>query len=80
MTFSVGDQELANFRSKYAAVHPLAFQRSLERASSALELFEMLEGVPSGCPFSWDEKSRSWTKDEDVMAVESLKSMKKGNR
>jgi hypothetical protein len=77
MSFAIGDQELSNFRAKYAGVHPLVFQRSIEKAVSALDLFEILETIPSGPPFSWDEETRSWVSDEDIMVTERLKSMLK---
>lgn len=77
MTFAIDDEALANFRSKYARIHPLVFQRSLERASSAIQFFEILEGVPSRPPFSWDDSKGAWVRDDDIMAVQSLKSIRK---
>lgn len=77
MSFAVGEKELLNFRSKYSAVHPLVFHRSLEKATSALDLFEILESIPSKAPFSWDDDAHSWVAVEDFMAVERLKSMLK---
>ena len=75
MTFLMDEATLANFRARYSEVHPLVFQRSLEKASSALDLFEILQTVPSLPPFSWDDSKRSWSRDEDVMATGSMKSM-----
>lgn len=74
MRLKIDDAALANFRAKYADVHPLAFHRSLERAGTALELFEILESMPSP-PFSWDDSKKSWVRDEDVMGVEGMKAM-----
>lgn len=74
MNLKIDEASLANFRSKYSDVHPLVFQRSLERAGSALELFEILESLPSP-PFSWDESRRSWMRNEDVMGLEGMKAM-----
>lgn len=74
MTLEIDESALANFRAKYSGVHPLAFQRSLERAASAIELFEILESMPRP-PFSWDDSKRSWVRDEDVMGVEGMKAM-----
>lgn len=79
MTLKIEDAALANFRAKYSHVHPLAFQRSLERAGTALELFEILESMPLP-PFSWDESRRSWVRDEDVMGVEGMKAMGRKRR
>lgn len=77
MTFFIDEAALANFRAKYASVHPLVFQRSLERASSLMDLFEILEGLPEEPPYSWDDSRRSWVRDEDIMATQALKSMRK---
>jgi len=77
MSFAVGDKELSNFRSKYSHVHPLVFHRSLEKATSALDFFEILESLPSGYPFSWNDETRSWVVDYDVMGAERLKSILK---
>lgn len=71
----IDDRTLSNFRAKYASVHPLVFQRSLDRANSALELFEILESVPQSAPFSWDEGSRSWRSDEDMTGVAAMKTL-----
>ena len=77
MSFPIGDDEISNFRSKYASVHPLVFHRSLEKANSYLDLFEILESLPKKPPFSWSEEKRAWIPDSDVMASISLKSMMK---
>ena len=74
------DASFENFRSKYAHVHPLVFHRSAEKASSFLNLFEILESIPEEPPFSWDESRRSWARDEDVMGLGALKSMGKGRK
>lgn len=77
MIFGLDEASLKNFREKYARVHPLVFQRSLEKASSSLELFEILESVPADVPYCWNDLKRSWVRNEDIMAFESLKSMRK---
>jgi len=74
------DSLLGNFRAKYSHLHPLVFQRSLERASSSLDLFEILESVPAEPPYSWDESRRSWRRDEDLMSVEALKLLRKRDK
>lgn len=68
------DPVLANFRDRYPHVHPLVMHRSVEKASSILNLFEILAAVPNEGAFSWDDAKRSWVRDGDVMAVELLKS------
>lgn len=80
MISDLDDSVLNNFRTKYQHLHPLVFQRSLERSSSLLELFEILEGVPSEPPYSWDESRRSWSKDEDLICSEALKLLRKRDK
>lgn len=74
------DPILANFRSKYAHVHPLVLHRSVERASSVLDLFEILEALPKEPPFSWDDSCRAWVRDDDIMSLGALKSIRKSGR
>jgi hypothetical protein len=47
-------------RKRYANVPPLVFQRSVDRARNDTELFDILEGVPSGYPLVWCDGDRSW--------------------
>lgn len=63
---------LCKFRLKYDHLHPLLLQRSIEKANDSLELFEILESIPKP-PFSWDENSRSWVKNMDVLSKKQLK-------
>jgi len=77
LNFKIEDSVLANYRSRYSGVHPLVFQRSLERANSPLELFEILESVPSKLPYSWDDSRRAWLPERDAMGLKHLESMVK---
>ena len=43
-------------RKKYSDLHPLLFQRSVERAKSNGDLFDIVDTVPDKYPLSWDEK------------------------
>lgn len=67
------EEVLSSFREKYAHLHPLVLQRSIERAKDASDLFEILESMPNKPPFSWDDEKRSWTKDLDVTCKNGLK-------
>ena len=80
MIIDPDDPVLRNFKAKYAYVHPLVLHRSVERAKSFLNLFEILESLPKDGPFSWSEGDAAWVRDDDVMAIESLKSIKKGRK
>jgi hypothetical protein len=71
---------LEGFKKSYLNVHPLVMQRSIERATSASDLFEILESIPKNPPFSWSEEKHSWTKDPDVAAKSQMKKiMSKGD-
>lgn len=71
------DPVIANFQATYPEMHPLVMHRSLEKASSMVNLFEILAAVPNEGAFSWDDAKRSWVRDGDVMAVDLLKSTRK---
>ena len=77
MSLSLDDSILNNYKSRYSNVHPLVFQRSVERANSALELFEILEKVPLKPPYSWSESKRAWIVERDAMGLEAMESMMK---
>lgn len=53
-------------RERYNHIHPLAFHRSVERAETAGELFDMLDGFPNTYPVVWDEVSRRWVIADDL--------------
>jgi hypothetical protein len=68
------DERLSqSINKRYSHLHPLVVQRSVERASSVGELFEILEGVPKKPPFAWDDEKRAWTKESDLSAKKQLK-------
>lgn len=45
---------------RYEHLHPLIFHRSVERAKSLGDLFDILEGCPKEYPLVWDDKTRQW--------------------
>lgn len=77
MTLSPDDPCVGVFRKRYESMNLLVFQRSLEKARDSMDFFEILEGVPEKPPFSWDESERAWVKDQDVIAQNKLKSIRK---
>jgi hypothetical protein len=61
------DQDVVNkMRLKYNCLHPLLFARSVERARSPGELFDILESVPSELPICWNEDKRRWETTDDL--------------
>lgn len=54
------------FRRRYLGMHPLIFQRTIERATSAGEAFDIFEGIPSTFPITWDDHVRKWIAIDDM--------------
>lgn len=50
-------------RDRYAHLHPLLFHRSVEKARTDGELFDLLESV-NEYPIIWDEDARAWKKTD----------------
>ena len=66
------DAETINaLRERHPEVHPLLFQRSVEHAETAGELFDILESLPP-LPVSWNEKKRRWVRIKDVIVSERV--------
>jgi hypothetical protein len=57
-------------KERYAHIHPLIFQRSLERSRNNSELFDILETIPDEFPIVWDDEKRSWVTTEDLIQSE----------
>ena len=52
--------EVVESLKKRYNLHPLMFHRSLERAKTEGELFDILEDCPKDYPLKWDEDSNRW--------------------
>ena len=52
-------------RNRFVDVHPLAFHRSVERAETPGELFDILDTMPN-YPYVWDEVGRRWKQETDI--------------
>lgn len=57
---------IKNLREKYSNVHPLIFRRSLEKAKSNGELFDILSTIPENFPIIWSEKDKRWVFEKDL--------------
>lgn len=60
-------------KERYKEVHPFVFHRSVERAETAGELFDILETIPDSFPFVWSEELRCWEKTNDLFQKARLK-------
>ena len=61
------DDMIKNLRVRYDDLNPLMFARSVERSTSAVELFDILEEIPERYALIWDEKTRRWVVTEDIL-------------
>lgn len=59
-------------RERYSFLHPLLFQRSVERAKSPGDLFDILDTVPNEYPLIWDEDQRKWVTTKDLFQAASF--------
>lgn len=60
---------IKSFAERYQHIHPVAFRRSVERAKSAGDLFDILESFPRTLPVVWNEQQRRWEKTKDLVQV-----------
>lgn len=49
-------------------IHPLLFHRSLAKATSQGDLFDILETIPEECPIIWDDGQRRWVSSDLLQA------------
>lgn len=52
---------------RYSNIHPLLFQRSLEKAETDGQLFDILETLPKEHPIVWDEVNHCWKHTKDLL-------------
>lgn len=63
---------VSKLKSRYPHLHPLLVHRSVQRAKSLGELFDILESVPDDFPVTWNEKTRTWENTKDMLQVDHL--------
>lgn len=51
---------IENLKKRYQHIHPLIFHRSVERAETLGELFDILEEIPESMPIVWSHDRRRW--------------------
>lgn len=75
----IDEQIINGLRKRHEKLNPLVFHRSLEKAETAMELFEILESVPN-VPFVWDDDNKKWTKTSDFFCIGKVKSILKSEQ
>ena len=53
-------------KARYSYLHPMLFQRSVEKARSNSELFDILDSVPKDYPLTWCEKECRWVTVDNI--------------
>lgn len=61
-----------DLRTRYNHVHPLLFARSVTRAKSEGELFDILCSMPEAFPVIWSDEHRRWVKTNDICQSENF--------
>ena len=67
---SFDENAIEKLRERYPNLHPLIFHRSIERAKSMVELFDILETVPKNFPIVWCEKNNRWKEEKDLFLID----------
>lgn len=60
-------------KERYSDINSLIFQRSVDRAKSDVELFDILDTIPSTYPIIWDEKENRWVHTDDIFQSQSFR-------
>jgi len=57
----VKEEVVSKLKERYSHLPELVFHRSVERARTEVELFDILDSIPD-YPIAWDSKQRRWIK------------------
>lgn len=66
------DKILTGLRARHKEMHPLLFNRCVEKTITNGELFDLLEGMPKEFPIVWDNSSRTWVQTTDLLQESQL--------
>ncbi len=56
----MGYEVVRKLRDRYKNIPQVIFVRSLEKAKSLGDLFDILDTFPNNFPVQWDDTSRQW--------------------
>jgi hypothetical protein len=62
-------QVVAKLKVRYSHLHPLLFHRSVERAKSNGDLFDILDTAPKTFPIKWCDRESRWVEVDDLYIV-----------
>jgi len=63
---------IERLKERYADVHPLIFHRSLSRAKSDSDLFDILDTMPKNLPIVWSDEDHRWNTVDDIFLLEDF--------
>jgi len=67
------DENVVENLKSHFDVHPLIFHRSLEKANTAGELFDILDTIPTKYPIVWDDQSYRWVTTSELLQPKDCK-------
>ena len=62
----IDPKALEGLRQRYTHIHPLIFHRSIEKSSTAGELFDILDTFPDKYPVFWNDDTHRWEYTQDL--------------
>lgn len=62
----IDENTIQALKKRYPDIHPLMFHRSVEKAKTPGELFDILDLFDNQYPVIWDEHSRRWVHTTDI--------------
>jgi len=68
----VTESIVEKLRERYPNIHPMIFHRSVERAKSDGDLFDILDSFPEKYPVVWCESTCRWVVTDDIYQTEEF--------
>lgn len=62
----MNEEIIKKLKDNFKYIHPLIFYRSLEKAESEGDLFDILSDIPNKFPIIWSEKNNRWVHTKDI--------------
>jgi hypothetical protein len=69
----ISEEVIAGLKKQFPDIHPLIFHRSLERAKTPGELFDILYSMPTEYPIVWNEEGKKWLTTKDLFQAKNCK-------
>ena len=73
----ISPELLDKLKQRYDSLYPLIFYRSIQKAKTLSELFDLLESCPKALPIVWDDSENKWIHTNDLVLVSKFDLEKK---